>query len=139
MSPSCLRTPRATKQKKNELTELPEATEVAQDEGDGRESAAVTADTSIITPTAVRPRGKTSPVSPVIRALVEVITDALGEGESVTLPGLGSFAVHAYPARTGRNPRTGESIEIPAGERVHFKASSSLRASLNQQNSAQVS
>lgn len=117
---------------------MPEATEVAQDEGDARESMAEKADASIITPP-VRPRGKTYPASPFIRALVEVITEALGEGESVTLPGLGSFVVQAYPARTGRNPRTGESIEIPAGERVHFKASSSLRASVNQQDSAQVS
>lgn len=71
------------------------------------------------------------PVPPAIKALLTVIREALPDGESVNLPGLGSFTVQAHPARMGRNPRTGETIAIPAGERVHFKNAEGLRRMLN--------
>ena len=65
------------------------------------------------------------------KALLAVLREALAQGEVVSLPGLGSFSVVAHAARMGRNPRTGESIAIPARRRVHFKLSRGLRLRLN--------
>lgn len=68
----------------------------------------------------------------VVRAMVEAtlrtISEALRDGEKVDLLGFGSFSVKETPARTGRNPRTGEEIEIPAGKKVKFKPSRTLLA-----------
>lgn len=71
-----------------------------------------------------------SPSSPK-KALLAVLREALAQGEVVSLPGLGSFSVVAHAAHMGRNPRTGESIVIPARRRVHFKLSRGLRLRLN--------
>ena len=50
----------------------------------------------------------------VITATIETIMDAVGEGEKVTLVGFGSFESRERKAREGRNPKTGEKMEIPA-------------------------
>jgi DNA-binding protein HU-beta len=55
------------------------------------------------------------------------ITDRLSRGESVRLDGFGTFERTQRAARTGRNPRTGDPIEIPARKAVRFKASKSLK------------
>ena len=62
---------------------------------------------------------------------VGMITTSLQTGERVALPGLGVFSVVDRKARTGRNPRTGAAIKIPARKAVKFSASSTLRAGLN--------
>jgi DNA-binding protein HU-beta len=59
-------------------------------------------------------------------ALIDTIADALKRGERVELKGFGSFSVVDTKARTGRNPRTGKPVAIPAGRRVRFKPSKSL-------------
>lgn len=66
-------------------------------------------------------------VSHVLDGLRGVLETELKNGESVVLPGIGKFAVRATAARTGRNPRTGEAIAIPAGRRVAFTASKGLK------------
>jgi DNA-binding protein HU-beta len=66
-----------------------------------------------------------------IHALTQQIANALAAGERVTLPGLGSLSVSNRKARTGRNPRTGEPIQIPARNVAKFSASSQLGATLN--------
>ena len=48
-----------------------------------------------------------------MRALLEVISETLEKGESVTLPGFGTFEVREPPTRTDRNPRTAEGLNIP--------------------------
>ena len=63
----------------------------------------------------------------VITAAVETITAALKEGEKVQLVGFGSFEVKKRAARTGRNPKTKESIEIPASVVPVFKAGKALK------------
>ncbi len=63
----------------------------------------------------------------VIAAMLDAITDALKEGEKVQLVGFGSFEVKARAARTGRNPRTGENVEIPASVVPVFKAGKALK------------
>ncbi len=65
------------------------------------------------------------------KALFEAIREALAQGQDVSLPGLGSFSVMFHAARSGRNPRTGERIDIAARRRVHFKMGKGLRALLN--------
>lgn len=63
----------------------------------------------------------------VISATLESITAALKEGEKVQLVGFGSFEVKKRAARIGRNPKTKESIEIPASVVPVFKAGKALK------------
>ena len=63
----------------------------------------------------------------VINATVETITETLVKGERVQISGFGNFEVKAREARVGRNPRTKETIEIPATRLPAFKASSTLK------------
>ena len=65
-----------------------------------------------------------------VDAALAAITEALNNDEKVQLLGFGSFEPKVRPARTGRNPRTGEALEIPASRSVGFKAGSALRAKL---------
>ena len=64
-------------------------------------------------------------------AFVNYIADTCQKGERCSIPGLGSFAVSDRKARTGRNPRTNETIQIPASRNVRFKAGKDLKTSLN--------
>jgi len=63
----------------------------------------------------------------VITAALETITAAMKEGEKVQLVGFGSFEVKKRAARIGRNPKTKESIEIPASVVPVFKAGKALK------------
>ena len=56
------------------------------------------------------------------------VTKALKKGNTVTLVGFGTFSVSQRKARTGRNPRTGESIKIKAAKVPKFKAGAKLKA-----------
>ena len=63
----------------------------------------------------------------VIAATFETITESLTKGDKVQVSGFGIFEVRAREARTGRNPRTKETIEIPATRLPGFKASKTLK------------
>ena len=63
----------------------------------------------------------------VINATVETITEKMVAGEKVAMSGFGIFEVKAREARVGRNPRTKETIEIPATRLPAFKASKALK------------
>ena len=63
-------------------------------------------------------------------AVVETITEAVVKGDKVQLVGFGSFEVKAREARTARNPRTGEAMEIAASRTPTFKASKTLKDAL---------
>lgn len=65
-----------------------------------------------------------------LRAFEQVVTTALAEGESIKLTGFAQFDTAERAARTGRNPRTGEEIEIPAGRVVRIAAGASLKAAV---------
>ncbi len=67
----------------------------------------------------------------VVDAVCDVITDALGRGEDVRLTGFGRFSVANRSARTGRNPRTGAPIYIPASRQPKFKAGKQLKNAVN--------
>lgn len=62
-----------------------------------------------------------------VTAMIDVITNALKEGDKVQLVGFGSFEVRRRAARVGRNPRTKEEIEIPAAVVPLFKPGKILR------------
>jgi len=59
------------------------------------------------------------------------ITNALKDGGSVSMVGFGTFSVKHREARTGRNPRTGESIQIKASNNPAFKAGKALKDAVN--------
>jgi len=65
-----------------------------------------------------------------IKAAVEAITEALKNGERVAIPGFGIFTVRERSARKGRNPRTGDVIEIKARKVVVFRPGKQLRDSV---------
>ena len=62
----------------------------------------------------------------VLNSILNAITGAVTTGDKVTLIGFGTFSVSARPAREGRNPQTGDTIQIPARKVVKFKAGSKL-------------
>ena len=63
----------------------------------------------------------------VVKALTDVITEALASGDKVQLPGLFTAEAVERPARNGRNPRTGEAMTIPAHRAVKISACRSLK------------
>lgn len=63
----------------------------------------------------------------VVNAVIESITEALKDGDKVSLVGFGTFEVKERSARTGMNPRTKEVIEIPATKIPSFKAGSAFK------------
>lgn len=66
-----------------------------------------------------------------VDAMVAAITKALKKGDTVTLVGFGTFSVRKRGARTGRNPRTGATIKIPAAKTAKFTAGAALKKSIN--------
>ena len=66
-----------------------------------------------------------------LEAFTESVTSALKDGERISLVGFGSFSVDRRDARTGRNPQTGEAIEIAAKNVVKFKPGAVLARAVN--------
>ena len=66
-----------------------------------------------------------------VDAVLDAVADALKSGEQVTLVGFGTFLVRRREARTGRNPRTGEPLEIKASNVPSFKAGKALKENVN--------
>ena len=69
--------------------------------------------------------------SKAVDAVLEGIADALKDGTEVRLVGFGTFAVAERAASEGRNPRTGEKIDIPASRQPKFKAGKALKDAVN--------
>ena len=67
----------------------------------------------------------------VLDAFVDTLRSAVKSGDKVALPQLGSFSATHRRARTGRNPRTGAAVKIPASKAVKFSASSTWKEFLN--------
>ena len=62
-----------------------------------------------------------------VKAVIASVSEALADGDKVALVGFGTFEVKTRAARTGKNPRTGEAIEIPAAKVPSFKAGAALK------------
>lgn len=71
-------------------------------------------------------------VENIVSAVFDAITEALATGNRVELRGFGAFSVKNRPARVGRNPRTGESVEVEEKWVPFFKTGKELRDRLNQ-------
>ena len=67
----------------------------------------------------------------VVDGLGELVAEQLRAGGEVTLPGIGKLTVSDRGYRTGRNPQTGEAIEIPAAKVPKFKAAKALKEAVN--------
>jgi DNA-binding protein HU-beta len=66
-----------------------------------------------------------------VDAVFDSITQALRAGETINLVGFGTFSVGERAARSGRNPRTGETIDIAASRNPRFKAGKGLKDAVN--------
>lgn len=66
-----------------------------------------------------------------LSAVLDIVAEQLGKGEKVAFTGFGSFEVSKRAARTGRNPRTGATIKIPAAKTAKFTAGAALKKSIN--------
>ncbi|MEG0771005.1 MAG: HU family DNA-binding protein [Clostridia bacterium] len=66
-----------------------------------------------------------------VNAFITAIENALSSGDKVTLVGFGTFEVRARGARTGRNPRTNEAIQIPASKLPVFKAGKGFKDAIS--------
>ena len=66
-----------------------------------------------------------------VSVLVALMTDTLIRGEQVRITDFGTFEIRERAARTGRNPQTGETVDIPACKAVGFKASKKLKEAVN--------
>jgi integration host factor subunit beta len=63
----------------------------------------------------------------VVNAFFDSMTDALLDDQRIEVRGFGSFSIREYDARTGRNPRTGQKVEVDEKKSVHFKVGKDLR------------
>jgi len=66
-----------------------------------------------------------------VEAVFDHIVGALHSGDTVSVAGFGTFSVSARAARSGRNPRTGEPLAIPASKNPKFKAGKGLKDAVN--------
>ena len=66
-----------------------------------------------------------------VETILDTVTNSLKRGEEVRLVGFGTFSVSHRKATTGRNPRTGESIQIPASKRPKFTVGKALKDAVN--------
>jgi len=67
----------------------------------------------------------------VVNTVLDEITDSLSRGERVELRGFGAFSVRERMARQGRNPRTGEQVQVPSKRTPFFKMGKDLKERLN--------
>ena len=74
-----------------------------------------------------QPHLKADDVDLAVKSLLEMMGGALAHGERIEIRGFGSFSLHYRPPRLGRNPKTGDSVALPAKHVPHFKAGKELR------------
>lgn len=70
-------------------------------------------------------------VENIVSAILDSVGDALADGDRVELRGFGAFSVKNRPARVGRNPRTGEKVDVSEKYVPQFKAGKEIRERLN--------
>lgn len=63
----------------------------------------------------------------IVNAVFESMKEALLSDDRIELRGFGSFSIRHYDARTGRNPRTGDTVKVPPKKSVHFKVGKELK------------
>ena len=66
-----------------------------------------------------------------LKQILEIMSDALSQGERIEIRGFGSFSLHFRPPRQGRNPKTGEAVALTGKHVPHFKPGKDLRERVN--------
>jgi integration host factor subunit beta len=66
-----------------------------------------------------------------VKVILDAMSTSLSLGEHIEFRGFGSFSVHTRPGRLGRNPKTGEKVEVPVKHTPHFKPGAELRERVN--------
>jgi len=66
-----------------------------------------------------------------VKSLLEQMSNSLSGGERIEIRGFGSFSLHYRPPRSGRNPKTGDSVSLPGKHVPHFKPGKELRERVN--------
>lgn len=66
-----------------------------------------------------------------VKSLIEMMSNALSVGERIEIRGFGSFSLHYRPPRVGRNPKSGDRVELPGKYVPHFKSGKELRDRAN--------
>ena len=74
---------------------------------------------------------KADDVDLAVKNLLEMMSNALTQGERIEIRGFGSFSLHFRPPRLGRNPKTGDSVALPGKHVPHFKPGKELRDRVN--------
>lgn len=67
-----------------------------------------------------------------VKVILDAMLLALAQGDRIEIRGFGSFALNYRPPRTGRNPKSGERVQVPAKHVPHFKAGKELRERVDQ-------
>jgi len=67
-----------------------------------------------------------------VKSLLEQMSSALSNGDRIEIRGFGSFSLHYRPPRSGRNPKTGDSVSLPGKHVPHFKPGKELRERVNE-------
>jgi integration host factor subunit beta len=71
-----------------------------------------------------------------VKMILDAMTEALSKGDRIEIRGFGSFSLNYRPPRTGRNPKTGDKVQVPAKYVPHFKAGKELRERVDQAGTA---
>jgi integration host factor subunit beta len=67
-----------------------------------------------------------------VKMILDAMSEALAKGDRIEIRGFGSFSLNYRPPRVGRNPKTGDKVEVPAKHVPHFKAGKELRERVDQ-------
>lgn len=70
-----------------------------------------------------------------VKTILDAVSDALVRGHRIEIRGFGSFAINHRPPRIGRNPRSGEAVQVPSKRVPHFKPGKALREAVDNQKS----
>ncbi len=71
-----------------------------------------------------------------VKQILEIMSDALAQGQRIEIRGFGSFSLHFRPPRQGRNPKTGETVALAGKYVPHFKPGKDLRERVNEPDGA---
>jgi len=74
----------------------------------------------------------TKPNAKAVKTVLDAMSEALVKGHRIEIRGFGSFTINRRPPRVGRNPRSGESVQIPEKRVPHFKPGKALREAVDQ-------
>jgi integration host factor subunit beta len=73
-----------------------------------------------------------------VKQILEIMSDALAQGQRIEIRGFGSFSLHFRPPRQGRNPKTGETVALAGKYVPHFKPGKDLRERVNEPDGADM-